>query len=1594
MISLFVPVDYYLLWFIDRLVVIADKNKVHSQFPIPLINRLEKHYVSATSLLTDEQKRVKRELENWAQKFVPPSSVHNNFCPSRCQGCNIELNQPFRLPCDHYIGPCCREKIFREDTHQCPVDDCDEVLDAEFEWTMDIAALENRQYFENCTTENTFIGYSTETTAIAVRQATADVGQATPEWHKEVLERSKFYMLQCATGEAVLRLDRTCLKTEAGQIQDVYMTQQSHESLIQYLSQEVNLTSSTNLYIQVTSFAELLGQQDVALLARGLNVHADITVWSHFLKDFAKEDQFTDYIRLVYEAPYKCKLLLIQCELANENTELLDSVRFIIQRESEAAQEREHTPTHTILLLNIPRGHTFTGSQGGRWRTVHIDDPKSPEVSLPSLQECLHLSPSQILAFLTEEADGMDDSMSVEENMDGIPTYQPAAPPQTVGKRDSVATDLLNFIITRCLPTAVSVIKADQHYDRLRNLKETLRNHDEFRRLFLGHAQSLLKHQDESNSTSLKWVKNDAAKASNMKESETLRHSLEDALERAFVPALAAVISFIDVRQNLLILSQPADDISSDLSSLWLQIFGQAHKLGLNFDYLISKIDNSETPGSRSKLPKSYAIHVVGHGTQSFTLNLPFSWIVKETIDKIQLVDRQNSDFGSPIEKVLNEFKMTDIGRILSDAKFKLSVLLDAYIKDFVYMTHPCTDKDEHWIVGNSIMLWIESNISVENATFVHINLAYEELRPVFERLADLVSLADDSAKLTGYVKGQMEETPEAAKSCDLLALEWLLKDFIEAKLKPLLSAPESWVNKVDRCEQVLKQVTDYAALNRETWLRLKIKKLYVEHVIVPSPKVASKDGRRKPHNLTFFVKSITSVEFCEFEAFNRVVESLKETVALGIRDLYKGCPKNCPICQQALDSPVRLPCNDIICDSCVIGRRLCTICGDEIPSDFQYRPSADNIDEERLASFKGLRRRINNFFVAFVSDMVFSEEERDPDDEIISWLLNCVTARDGETTRQFNLFNSQEVVDPTPVLRSFLLKLLLRCSQTELVERYLNHVLQSTPHSGDHQLQTMVLFIDCWKDLTTPQVIRDPAELSTQLKSLTSHTDDTVVVSVQVLKKIAKLHMVINMAIDLLTSDLDLPARSIRGLESALQKLLEKMNREGNKQPWYLIARQLLATHGEAYIKDLLNTPRRFLVHNDLKGDLESFTVPDVLSVLGDQERYNQIKTSVDEIIAQSNNEQQLTAAITAFVQTCANQSHLTLQVLFNRITRTFAQRVPVPQHIPTLLLQHLTPTLDNQHRTLLEMLLQDNQLPREMDVKQSKGINLSMLVLNLYSCLCSGGVMADLYPLSEIISQPLQAAGHFLPTMVDNQVEAMREVIRVALQTNNENPTAYKCPNGHPYYIGNCGRPVFSTICPECGANIGGRGYAAQAANARLDPNDPAARTQPGHILGMADGRNRAAAPERDLNSLSCAVLRCLTHLSMYTASLFNIQHVSHICLIYSNINLQFTLTIKYVHQMIRPNLARVEDVRPFIEAHIQLDLQQIAQCCAESTDDCILLLHDVINRMKQANQGGADQTLNSIQLRKQWEKTFDNVYIQPTIRNQVGKHTCCIF
>jgi len=54
--------------------------------------------------------------------------------------------------------------------------------------------------------------------------------------------------------------------------------------------------------------------------------------------------------------------------------------------------------------------------------------------------------------------------------------------------------------------------------------------------------------------------------------------------------------------------------------------------------------------------------------------------------------------------------------------------------------------------------------------------------------------------------------------------------------------------------------------------------------------------------------------------------------------------------------------------------------------------------------------------------------------------------------------------------------------------------------------------------------------------------------------------------------------------------------------------------------------------------------------------------------------------------------------------------------------------------------------------------------------------------------------------------------------------------------------------------------------------------------------------------------------------------------------------------MYKMIYPRLNSVDEVSSFLEAHIQVDLRQLSNLCGASADDCILMLHDVMQRMKQ--------------------------------------------
>ncbi|XP_072028224.1 E3 ubiquitin-protein ligase rnf213-alpha-like [Amphiura filiformis] len=65
-----------------RLIVIADKDVVYERFPTPLINRLEKHFLATSTMLTMDQREIVTQLEQWVKKFatiVLPAYKMDNY---------------------------------------------------------------------------------------------------------------------------------------------------------------------------------------------------------------------------------------------------------------------------------------------------------------------------------------------------------------------------------------------------------------------------------------------------------------------------------------------------------------------------------------------------------------------------------------------------------------------------------------------------------------------------------------------------------------------------------------------------------------------------------------------------------------------------------------------------------------------------------------------------------------------------------------------------------------------------------------------------------------------------------------------------------------------------------------------------------------------------------------------------------------------------------------------------------------------------------------------------------------------------------------------------------------------------------------------------------------------------------------------------------------------------------------------------------------------------------------------------------------------------------------------------------------------------
>lgn len=160
-----------------RLIVIEEKNIVYTQFPTPLLSRLEKHCLDMNTVLNWQQQQLKRDLQIWARQFVSiDSSKFSNV------------------------------------------------------WSTKLSPKE----------QDVFIGFSNDTCAALALQSTQSrsVGHLEP-YEEPVLPLAKRKLVQCATPDSILRLKYSFLD-DAEQIQDLYFHKQKHNSLVSVLGETIN----------------------------------------------------------------------------------------------------------------------------------------------------------------------------------------------------------------------------------------------------------------------------------------------------------------------------------------------------------------------------------------------------------------------------------------------------------------------------------------------------------------------------------------------------------------------------------------------------------------------------------------------------------------------------------------------------------------------------------------------------------------------------------------------------------------------------------------------------------------------------------------------------------------------------------------------------------------------------------------------------------------------------------------------------------------------------------------------------------------------------------------------------------------------------------------------------------------------------------------------------------------------------------------------------------------------------------------------------------------------------------------------------------
>ncbi|XP_067403324.1 E3 ubiquitin-protein ligase RNF213 isoform X3 [Emydura macquarii macquarii] len=1518
-----------------RLIVIEEKEVVYKHFPIPLINRLEKHYLDINTVLDKRQRDIVEELKKWVNDFIAVDT----------------------------------EKQFMDRQEYSPSD--------------------------------VFIGYHFDTCASVVLQVTEKLKQRyrPDELMPYVQQEAQLLLLNCATPDSVVRLDGSRLSScVADHLANEYFKQQQHTSLVDFLHAHIHAESRhRTVFTEITTFSRLLTATDSEHLKAEVKVQS-LSIQS--LQQFDTEHSFLKEIRNFLDSTPGNKILIIQTDFedGSQSAQLIASAKYSAVNEINKVELGEVSVfVYFITKLSRIEGETsYVGFHGGLWQSVHIDDLRRSKDMVSDVTALRNLTISQLFCEDVHKPEPMIvDGEEQEEEME----VETAA-------SEAEECDVLDTttLMRSCVQSAVGMLR-DQNEDSCRSTKRIeillgfLSKEDDLKASFLKISKnrlfSLLKKQEENAYKMQDWVLREASNLNALQEAGTFRHTLWKRVQNVVTPFLAHMVSIIDRDCNLELLVRPTTE--GCVKNLWMFIFND-----LNLLSIPNNVGNSSSQTETILVQNDMKVSADAGN------EMPFSWRIKDYLEELWLQAQYIPGTEGHTEKFVDIFQKTPLGEFISSlAEVERNMLFHCYVRDFILLAIGVSSSEELQLLQMALLSCIEelkaASIGGEEKilSLPWVHLGYHQFRSRLQNLSRILAVNPSvlhrllSQAQKGHAVSPYEMVLDvfAAMACAEMLEDQVLK-----------SRPQIWLQQVKNIHMPIELVcmencskssgSQYHQLLQEVkirWNRVFSVSLFVEHMLLGAESLIPElQDLIKRHILRLSKCLQWDSDIKTHKTFTAVMKVLCECKEAASATICRYGLKPCPICLEDPKDPVNLPCDHVFCQNCIKqwltpGQMFCPYCKVDLPDDYIITISQElSVAIKRNAQF---RQMCNSFFIDLVSTVCFKANE--PPEKAVIWeLLNLLFVhrdplRVGLTnhravyTKLLSPFD--DVVDKTPIVRSVVLKLLLKYSFSDVkayMQHYLSQVEQCQILDKDDKTELYILFVNCFEDSMYEKIgacvekdqinhLREDWHfLESYLKRNNQETFQESQ-SIEYLQGVARVRLCMDRAAELLF-ETQRPTEQGKAADKQqyLQKVMRFCKLAGND--WYRVylVRKLTNQYGMEFAQKLSNE-RQFQWVFPAEIIQQQRDQPSQIDrYLACGETYRVLRDAVGKAMIECKMKG-ITAAQKACTSSGSTQAVHLLLAIFREFTALYGCRNPslYPKKEQCDAMNKFiqsSKALDSPDLKQFASSLVMNSLPSLTVSPQNfshTGALIEIVVHTAALLLC--GQNRILEPLRSLAFSPATMQHSFLPTMPE---DLMTQAVN---WEGMQQLRWYVCPNGHPCTIGECGRPMERSRCVDCGEEIGGvqhipvHGF--QGVQHFTD------RTQTGHVLGNPRNREAMVVSEREMSPVVFIVIRLLTHLAMLLGATKEPQSLQGI---------------------IKPP---VRDPVSFLMQHIEKDVEQLTKTLGKSADETINVVHLILcSLLKEPHQHPNqwpvrfDGTLSTKQHRNEWEGIVANTIIIPELKH----------